>query len=263
MLFVAAAAVAADLPGKTEWLETDTGKLKARAFASPTVSAHPALVIVLHGDAPRTKPGYQYTFAMRAASQGDIVAAAILRPGYTDPSGETSDGVRGLTTGDNYTADRIAMIVTAIHDLQTEYQPRATVLVGHSGGAAISADILALQPPLAQAALLVSCPCDLAPWREHMKEIAPTPAWDEPVESLSPLALADRVPSTVRLRMMVGAQDNVAPPELTRRYADRLKARGVDVAVTELAGKDHEILLDPAVEQGLAELVAGLGAASQ
>lgn len=247
-----------DVQGKTEWLQTDAGRLKARVFLRASVSTAPMLIVVLHGDAPFNKPDYQYAFAERAASHGDLIAAAILRPGYSDPSGDTSDGIRGQTSGDNYTADRIAMIVAAIHDLQSEYNPRATVLVGHSGGAAIAADILGLQPKLAVAALLLSCPCDVGAWRKHMKEVQLAPVWDQPVESLSPLDLAAQVPTSTRIRMMVGTDDHVTPPKFTQVYADRLAARGVDVRVTHLPGKDHEILLEPDVETALERLVASI-----
>jgi pimeloyl-ACP methyl ester carboxylesterase len=244
--------------GNTEWLKTDAGRLKARIYVSPDATQKPTLVVVLHGDAPFNKPKYQYVFAERAASSGDIVAAAILRPGYSDPSGDTSDGVRGLTNGDNYTADRIAMIVTGIRDLQNDYHPRATILVGHSGGAAIAANILALPPRLAEAALLLSCPCDVAPWRQHMKELQRAPVWDQPVESLSPLDLANQVPISTRIRMMVGVDDRVAPPQFTQLYAQRLAGRHIEVQVTEIPGEGHEILLLPVVQEALEKLVESL-----
>jgi predicted esterase len=252
---------AADVPatqGKTEWLETDAGRLKAQIYVSPAASQTPTLLVVLHGDAPFSRPRYHYVFAERAALRDDIVAAAILRPGYSDPSGDTSDGLRGLTNGDNYTADRIAMIVAGVRDLQNHYHPRVTVLVGHSGGAAIAADILAHWPKLAEAALLLSCPCDVASWRQHMKELQGVPIWDQPVESLSPLDCADLVPTSTRIRMMVGADDRVAPPRFTKVYAQRLAARHIDVQVTEIPGEGHEILLLPVVQEALETLVQSL-----
>lgn len=230
---------------KTEWLRTDTGRLKARIFSSSTASASPLLVVVLHGDAPFNKPDYQYAFARRAAAHGDLVAAAILRPGYTDPAGDTSDGMRGQATGDNYTADRVAMIVAAIQALQSEYHPRASVMVGHSGGAAMAADILAVAPTLADGALLLSCPCDVPRWRANMKEVHPAPVWDQPVSSLSPLELAPGVSTAAHIRMMVGAEDEIAPPPFTERYANRLAARGIDVQVTVIPSKGHEFFWSP------------------
>jgi pimeloyl-ACP methyl ester carboxylesterase len=42
--------------------------------------------------------------------------------------------------------------------MRNAYHPRTTLIVGHSGGSAIAADLIALRPELAGAALLVSCP---------------------------------------------------------------------------------------------------------
>jgi pimeloyl-ACP methyl ester carboxylesterase len=254
-----AQAVAGDSAGKTEWIQESTGRLKARIYASPAATATPVLVIALHGDAPFNKPGYQYTFAKEVASGGDVVSAAILRPGYIDAVDDTSSGERGRTTGDNYTRDRIDAIVTAIEHLRAEYHARAVVLVGHSGGAAISADILALYPQLAKAALLVSCPCDVPAWRAHMKAVHPSPVWDRPVPSLSPQDLVATVSRSVRVQMVVGAIDSVTPPSLTKRYADALKGRGVDVTTTLIPGKGHEIFLEPEVQSLLVSLLRGIG----
>ena len=251
------AAAAAPVPNdKPEWVQVPGGRLRVHLFSGAHHAAPPTLVIVLHGDAPRTNPGYQYEFASQASQRDDVIAAAILRPGYTDSLGDTSSGVRGMTTGDNYTPDRLAMIAAAIRTLKAEYRPRQVILLGHSGGAALSADLLALYPDLAGKALLASCPCDLEPWRQHMKTVAPTPLWDRPVESVSPLSVAAKVPVADKVVMMVGTQDVVAPPDLTRAYAAALKHNGVDVQLIELPGRDHEILLDPAVQDALTALIA-------
>jgi pimeloyl-ACP methyl ester carboxylesterase len=237
--------------GQTEWLVTPVGRLKAQVFTSPQATPRPVLVVVLHGDAPFDKQGYQYTFAARAAV-GDVVAAAILRPGYTDAVGDTSDGVRGISTGDNYTRDRIDAIVAAIGELKARHHARAVVLVGHSGGAAISADILALHPGLAQAALLASCPCDLKVWRAHMKaKQGGAPIWDLPVQSYSPIELAPQAPRGTIVELMVGDADDVAPPALTDAYAAVLARAGLTARVVRLPGKGHEILLEPQVQAEL------------
>jgi pimeloyl-ACP methyl ester carboxylesterase len=134
-------------------------------------------------------------------------------------------------------------IVTAIQHLRTEYHARAAVLVGHSGGAAISADILALYPQLAKAALLVSCPCDVPAWRAHMKAVHPSPVWDRPVHSLSPQDVVATVSRSVHVGMVVGAIDSVAPPPLTTSYADALKRRGIDVTTYPPPGQGPRDLL--------------------
>ena len=91
-----------------------------------------------------------------------------------------------------------------------------------------------------------------------MKTVAPTPLWDAPVRSVSPLDVVDGIDRATRVRMIVGENDNIAPPEITRRYAAALKKHGIAAEVTVLPGRDHEILLDGAVMGELSELVASL-----
>ena len=125
------------------WVQGGPDRLKTSVYRSAELSPHPVLVVVLHGDAPFNKPDYQDTFAAKvAAANSDVIAAAILRPGYTDPQGNTSEGERGQTTGDNYNARNVDAIAAAIGELRQRFQTRRLVVVGHSGGAAITANIL-------------------------------------------------------------------------------------------------------------------------
>ena len=75
--------------------------------------------------------------------------------------------------------------------------------------------------------------------------------WLGPVDAVSPITVVEHVSPSVRVRMVVGADDKTAPEELTVEYAEALQARGVDVAVTVAPGLGHKILLRPIV---LAEL---------
>jgi pimeloyl-ACP methyl ester carboxylesterase len=65
-----------------------------------------------------------------------------------------------MTTGDNWNATNTDAIANAIGALKRRYHARKVVVVGHSGGAAIAANILGRHPELIDAALLVSCPYD-------------------------------------------------------------------------------------------------------
>ena len=83
------------------------------------MSSHPVLVVVLHGDllGLRTLPPntYHYVFADEATRRiEDVVAAAVLRPGYRDHSGERSDGEQGLATGDNYTPEVVDAVAGVV-----------------------------------------------------------------------------------------------------------------------------------------------------
>ena len=131
--------------GDTEprWITGGRYRLQSRQFQSINISENPVLVVVLHDDAPRNKPDYQYSFAEQVASANDnVVAVALLRPGYMDPEGNRSEGNRGPSTGDNWNAINTDSIASAITKLKEQLNPRRVVIAGHSGGAAIAANIL-------------------------------------------------------------------------------------------------------------------------
>jgi pimeloyl-ACP methyl ester carboxylesterase len=132
------------------------------------------------------------------------------------------------------------------------------VLVGHSGGAAIVANILGRHPDLADAALLVACGCDPEAWRARMRVQQPSPIWDAPNPSLMPLSLAGGVTPGTRVRLLVGEEDDVAPPQDSRRYAAALEAREIDVRVTVAPGLGHNILMTPDAFREVGALVGEL-----
>lgn len=243
--------------GETLWLTANGLRLKTKIYKSAKLEDRPILIVVLHGDSPFGPPSYQYAFARRATEQIDnAVVAAVLRPGYTDDSGEKSEGTRGMTTGDNYAAQVIDAVAQTIDQLKAKFHPSATVLVGHSGGAAITGDLLGRSPREVEGALMVSCPCDLSKWRAHMLRLKKNPIWLMPVKSLSPIELANKVSPSVRVRMLVGSEDPIAPPALTQEYAAALKTHGVNVEVTVANRLKHDILLEPVAFEQLKDLVA-------
>jgi pimeloyl-ACP methyl ester carboxylesterase len=250
-----ASSAASPASAVVSWYETGLGRLKAKEFLSAQRNDGPTLIVVLHGDAPQAPPTYQYRFASQAASQLDnVVVAAILRPGYWDGD-DRSDGTKGMMTGDNYTPSVIDAVGDVVEALKLKYHPDRVVIVGHSGGAAISADLLGRRPAGIKAALLVSCPCDVPKWRQYMKSVQGGAIWDAPISSLSPMDMTAAVPRSVRVKMIVGAEDHVAPPEFTLAYAAALQAHGVSTDATVEPSLPHNILLEPAVFDALRELV--------
>ncbi|HUA35862.1 MAG TPA: prolyl oligopeptidase family serine peptidase [Candidatus Binataceae bacterium] len=264
LLFAALALTAhaplADSPDKGDAIHVRGGPwtLAARVFKSEHLSARPHLIVVLHGDAPGVNPTYQYNFAHEAASSiDDAIVVALMRPGYADGKGLASEGNIGWKLGDNYTSDRIESIVDAARALLKQYDASDLTLVGHSGGAAISADILGLYPGVATRALLVSCPCDVPAFRWSMIKFQWNPLWLIPVSSVSPQNEVSAIPKSTRVRMVVGANDPVTPEPLTLAFARALRARGVPVTVTILPKLGHEILLEPATLDQLKDLMRG------
>jgi hypothetical protein len=218
--------------GETIWTSANGLRLKTKIYRSQGRDDLPLLILVLHGDSPFGPPLYQDVFARTAAARMDgVVVAALLRPGYADSTADRSDGVRGWTTG-NYTPEVVDATNAVIVQLKAKFGSRRTV---HSGGAAVVASVLGRHPSTAQAALLVSCPCDLAAWRSHMLKLQKNPVWLLPVRSLSPIETSETVSPTVHVRMLVGTKDDVAPPELTERYAAALRARGIDASLEAIS----------------------------
>jgi pimeloyl-ACP methyl ester carboxylesterase len=242
--------------GETQWIDVPEGRLKTSVYSTTSLSARPVLVIVLHGDLFNPTPSYQYAFA-QALTQGfdapavpdrvrarlgehpdvhDVVAAGLLRPGYTDNAGDQSDGDRGDARGDNFTADVTDAVAAAIRTLKERYKARRVVMVGHSGGATITAIVLGRHPGLADAALLVACGCGAT-------------------RSLQPLDFVSKVRRDIVVRLLVGDQDEVTPPELSQRYAGALQKRGVDAQVVILPGLGHNVMFTRPVFTEVARLL--------
>ena len=255
--------------GEGMWLQANDLRVKATIYKSAKVSAHPILIVVLHGDllepgspASHSLPSYHYMFARKAAGQmDDVVVAALVRPGYADYLGDQSTGRRGMRTGDNYTPEVVDAIAAALHELKVKIRPAAMVMAGHSGGAAIIGNLLGRHPSDVNAALLVSCPCDVPAWRRHMiketfKQVGPLSlVFTLPTKSLSPVDLASQVPTSTRVRMVVGSRDSTAPPWFTEEYAEALRKHDVKVDVAIAPGLEHNILLEPVVIEQLKQLV--------
>jgi predicted esterase len=245
--------------GVTRWIGTAEDRLKTRVYSGTVKSESPVLVLVLHGDVPEPPPSYQYEFAKVVAERNPaVVAVGVLRPGYRDPTGDQSSGDMGRAIADNYTAEVVDAVAGATRQLANEYAARAIVLVGHSGGAAIVANVLGRHRDLARAAVLVGCGCDPSAWRARQRARTGNPMFDGPTRSILPLDIAkDVAPGTI-VSMIVGAKDDVAPPADSQAYANTLRQRGIDVSVEVVPGLGHNILFAPQVFDALATILKGL-----
>jgi len=226
-------------------------RLHARTYESEVVSAHPVLVVVLHGDGPPPYqfPDYQYAFAAKlAAEDQNVVAVGLLRPGYTDPQGHHSQGCGGERDGDNWGAQDTDAIADAIAALKRHYKAREVVVAGHSGGAAIAANILGRRPKLIDAALLVSCPCgDVNRWRADMLQHTGFSVFKGNIQSLSPIDQIDGINPHVPIVMMTGTDDHVAPLAVAERYRAAAVKAGKDVTLIKLPGRPHNTFIYPKV----------------
>jgi dienelactone hydrolase len=250
--------------GQTVWIDTPRGHLKTRAYASSRLDEHPVLVVLVHGDIPDPRQGLYEAAQTIANKSHNVVAAGMMRPGYTDAQGDMSSGKMGYAIGDNYTPEVIDDIDSAIRGLKAKYHAGSVVLIGHSGGGAISADLIGRHPEDVNAVLLLACGCDprefMTRWvREH-----PVFPKNLPNPSLLPLDLVPQVSQSIHVRMIIGAQDDVARLPASQAYARALEARGIDVKLAIVPGFGHnDIFRAPETRAAIAELLTLEGAEVQ
>jgi len=225
--------------GKTVWIDIPAGRLKTRVFQSARLGDHPVLVVLVHGDIPDPRQGLYEVAQGIAGMSDDVVAAGVLRPGYQDSTGDMSSGKMGYAIGDNYTPEVVDAVDAAVLKLKTDYHARAVVIIGHSGGGAISADLLGRHPDDANAAVLLSCGCDPKEFMQRWVREHPVFPKNLPNPSLLPLELAPKVSPKSHVRMVIGDKDDVVRLADSQAYAQALKARGVDVTLTLAPGIGH------------------------
>lgn len=231
--------------------------MSIRPFASEEKSASPKLIVVIHGDAPFNDPDYQYAFAARvAATHRDVVAVGLLRPGYADPQGHRSDGERGDSVGDNWNDTNTEALADAIDGLKRRWNARNVVVAAHSGGAALAANVLGRHATLIDRALLVSSVYDVGKWRRYMFEQTGEPVFRGTVETLSPIEQVAGMSDQVEVTLMVGSEDDIAPPAFSEQYERVARKHGKKVRLVRVEGEGHEIFLNPAVFAELEQMLS-------
>lgn len=209
------------------------------------------LAVWLHGNVSTGGPANSH---FRAAEKmaldfvaDRVLAVALVRPGYPDGTGASSTG-NDQGRADNWPRATVEEIGVAIDRLRQRYRPESLVLIGHSGGAAIAAALLGAMPRLAEAAILVGCPCDMTAWRAGRRG----PSWT----SEDPLRWAARTPVATRVLALTGDADATTPASLARAYVAALQAGGVEAEFRSLPGVGHiDILHAPAIAAAFEELL--------
>jgi pimeloyl-ACP methyl ester carboxylesterase len=248
-------AVVSESSSSTQALQTVQGgsyRLRVHVFQGEQLSEHPVLLVVLHGD---LGTDYINLFASQAARNRDVVAVTLLRPGYSDRQGNISEGSKGLATGDNYDATNTDAVAAAVLGLKEQFHARKVVLAGHSGGAAVSANILGRHPDVADAALLVSCPCNVPVWRKHMLEKTHIADFAGTIRTLSPIDLVAVLSDQVQVMMLVGSDDDIAPPNISESYQAASVKFHKHVQLKQIPGAAHDMFLDPVVQTYLQPLL--------
>jgi len=245
--------------GQVVWTHSPDGPVKSRVYSSARLTDHPVLVVWLHGDLGPGSESYEMALHLANLSE-NVVAAGLLRPGYTDAEDDTSAGLKGRAIGDNYTAAVTDDVNAVIGDLKSRFHPRAVIVMGHSGGAGVAANLLGRFPEDADAAVLVACSCDPEEFMSRFVHEHPNIPDGLPNPSLSPIDTVSRVSHKTLVRMVVGKEDTVVLVQPSEAYAAALERNGVDVRLVIVPGADHvDVLRSDATLQAITEVITAEG----
>jgi poly(3-hydroxybutyrate) depolymerase len=197
------------------------------------------LFIVLHGDNGGKQPSGRYPVLTRTIADAFAAPAVyMLRPGYEGEGGKSDGVARALD--DDYSKQNVEYMSRALAQLKGLYGSRKVVLVGHSGGSAMAALLLALYPDLVDGVILAGCPCDVQKWRQWRKQSAGKSDGYWP-NSLSPSDHVKQVPKTRVVVAVTGDKDTNTLPEFAEAYIGALKSGGVEQAHFVLAPNETHV----------------------
>ena len=223
----------------------------AIATARPRVESD-TVVVTLHGSMSRggTIDGW-VRFGERLAEEG-FIAVTVMQPGYTG-AGRTSSGValRDRNSRKRFWKREIDSIGAGIERIKAHHGAKRLILVGHSAGAVVSGVLVGRYPDLADAAVLVSGPCNHPKWRQsHGRPPRGT--------AQSPHRYLKKIDSETRIVALTGSEDSNTFPSNCRRYIEKANKRGLDARFVLVDGAGHgfDRRLRRVVLEALDELVA-------
>jgi pimeloyl-ACP methyl ester carboxylesterase len=240
-------------PGRT--VSDQKGGCLALVPIGSTAPSSKTLIVMLHGDGGGQLSQSQIT---RWTRLGETLKAPdrnvffMLRPGYQSPAGNSSGWAN--PRDDDYTAQNMERVAGALRTLQESYKSEKLILVGHSGGAATSSIVLGKHPGIADAALLLGCPCDVPPWRDHRNaQRGATGGWPR---SLNPLAFVAGIPAGTPVLAVTGTQDENTLPTFARRWVDAANEKSAKARFVEIPGLSHSTILQwPDIASSVSELI--------
>ncbi|MDB5932024.1 MAG: alpha/beta fold hydrolase, partial [Polaromonas sp.] len=163
----------------------------------------------------------------------------------------------GVAGNDDYTAGNVVIVAAALDRLRMLNAGTKILLVGHAGGAAMTALVASRFPSSADAFLLVACPCDVPQWQQWRN--ASTGRAERLTQSLSPQAETAKITAGTRMALLVGSKDDSMPSKFSEAYAAALQRQGVKTRLTYAIGATHvSVLRAPEFFMLIQELVTNL-----
>ncbi len=211
----------------------DTSNGCLRLISSRTIENPRYLWVLIHGDRGHGLPSDDFSQIRPDLVNPDSMVVSLVRPGYLGSNLNPSSGPDSDRDYDNYTEAVIDTLAAGISILKTHYQPEQMIVVGYSGGAALTALTASFYPDLIDTAVLVACPCNVPEWRTHRRGFNNWP------RSLSPHDYVNEVSTNTPVFAIVGDGDTNTYSQLTIDYVALLQTAGVMASHEILTGETH------------------------
>jgi hypothetical protein len=217
------------------------------------------LVIFIHGDQVETKNIYFDTFASEFVHP-DILLISITRPGWTNIKDHKSEGKLNISNGDNYIPkEDVDPIYRVIKKLKKKFKTLETLVVGHSGGAAITGILYGRFTKLVDSAILISCPCIVPLWRrDYYKNIIKktNKLFCMPkFKSHSPHQYVKKISSNLKIHIFAGNQDKNTLPIYSEEYQILLKQNNKNSKLYFFENDHLNILKNEKVTKKISEII--------
>ena len=184
------------------------------------------LIVFIHGDKLDSKNIYFEKFASKFISKNSIVVS-ITRPGWTNIKNHKSGGKKNISNGDNYVPKQdVDPIYRVIKKLKKKYKTKDTIVIGHSGGAAITGILFGRFKKLIDSAILISCPCIVPAWRKNYFNAVLKNSREKicipKFKSHSPHEYIKKINPKLNIYIFVGTQDKNTLPIFSIKYHELL-----------------------------------------
>lgn len=203
------------------------------------------LNIIVHGTwkSGTNTLGRYAPFAETINMNTDITTVAVALPGY---SGSSTNKIKDLNHGSNsvYTKEYIEFMASLIKALKEKFNATTVNYIGHSAGASLGVNVVALNPDLLQSVTAAGGRFNLDKFKEN--------------EKVGLVTISDHLDSIkdTKLLLVYGTKDTISEPQVTKDFYKLVQNKGVDVKIVEVKGAEHIDLdmTDPSVE-AITELV--------
>ena len=204
------------------------------------------LVFFIHGDQIKPKVTYFDNFVLNFLID-DAVLISITRPGWINKKNNKSDGKKNISNGDNYIPNiDVDPIYRTIKKIKKRFNSKEIIVIGHSGGAAITGILFGRFNNIINEAILISCPCIVPLWRKNYieqlslknKQKICMPKY----KSQSPHEYVRKIDSKIKINIFVGQDDKNTLPFFSHQYHSLLKKFGKNVHLKIFSGNHTSVL---------------------